>query len=40
VRIFQNVGGSIRLSSQIDYDLGLWEQPIPKVWWKVISYTG
>jgi hypothetical protein len=40
VRICQNIGGGIRLSNQIDRDLGLWEQPIPKVWWKVISYNG
>jgi hypothetical protein len=39
VRIRQNVGGSIRLSSQIDCDLGLWEQPILKVWGKVVGYT-
>ncbi len=34
------IGGGIRLPNQIDHDLGLWEQPIPKVWWKVVGYTG
>jgi hypothetical protein len=38
--ICQNIGGGIRLPNQIGYDLDLWEQPIPKVWWKVVSYTG
>ncbi len=38
--ICQNVGGGIRLSNQIDYDLSLWEQPaIPEVWRKVVGYT-
>ncbi len=34
-----NAGGGIRLSNEIDPNLGLWEQPIPKIWWKVVSYT-
>jgi hypothetical protein len=36
----QNIGGGIRLPHEIDCDLGLWEQLIPKVWWKVVGYTG
>ncbi len=33
----QNVGGGIRLSNQIDLDVGLWEQPIPEVWGKLLA---
>jgi hypothetical protein len=36
----QNIGGGIRLPNPIHRDIGLWEQPIPKVWWKVVGYTG
>ncbi len=38
--ICQNVEGGIRLSDQINCDLTLWEQPIPKSWWEVVGYTG
>jgi hypothetical protein len=38
--ICQNFGGGVRFSNQIDPDLGLWEQLITKVWWKVVGYTG
>ncbi len=40
MRICQNVQVGIRLPNWIDHDLGMWEQPIPKVWWKDIGYTG
>ncbi len=38
--IFQNARGGIRLSNQIDCDLGLRDQPIPAIWWKIVGYTG
>ncbi len=38
--ICQNVASGIRLLNQIDHDLGLREQSIPKVRWKVVGYTG
>ncbi len=38
--ICQYVVVGIRSPIQIDCDLGLWEQSIPKVWWKVGGYTG
>jgi hypothetical protein len=40
MRVCQNIGGGIELPNKIDCHLGLWEQPIPKAWWKVFGYTG
>jgi hypothetical protein len=38
--VCRNIEGVIRFRNQIDHDLGLWEQQISKVWWKVVGYTG
>jgi hypothetical protein len=38
--VCQNIEGGVRLPNEVDCDLGLWEQLIPKVWWKVVGCTG